>query len=49
MNVEDDERIVAVEIVGERVEEENPDEPDAPDSAAADSDDSNPPPESSND
>ena len=31
MNVEDDERIVAVEIVGERVEEENPEEPDAPD------------------
>ena len=46
MNVEDDERIVAVEIVGERVEEEATEESDASDAAGPESEGDLPPPES---
>jgi DNA gyrase subunit A len=48
MNVEDDERIVAVEIVGERVEDENLDDTDSTDGPAPESEDNGSPPASTN-
>ncbi len=48
MNVEDDERIVAVEIVSERAVDDNSDESDSSDGSDPDSDSGRLPPESSN-
>ncbi len=49
MNVEDDERIVAVEIVGERVEEDSSEDADGTNGSGPESGDPSAPPESSND